>query len=41
MAFGLFRKRVPDPVEPAVESKVLAAAATEAVAPESDSNSAA
>jgi len=37
MAFGLFRKRVPDPVEPAVESKVLAAAATEAVAPESDS----
>jgi methyl-accepting chemotaxis protein len=37
MAFGLFRKRVPDPVEPAVESKVPAAAATEAVAPESDS----
>jgi len=37
MAFGLFRKRVPDPVEPAVEYKVPAAAATEAVAPESDS----
>src|SRR6476620_12559587 len=37
MAFGLFRKRVPDPVGPAVESKVPAAAATEAVAPENDS----
>src|SRR6476469_8556452 len=37
MAFSLFRKRVPDPVEPAVESKVPAAAATEAVAPEADS----
>src|SRR5260221_615396 len=38
MAFGLFRKRVPEPAAPAVEPKVpAAAAATEAVAPDADS----
>ena len=38
MAFGLFRKRVPEPAAPAVEPKVPAAVpATEAVASEGDS----
>src|SRR5258707_5762626 len=38
MAFGLFRKHVPEPAAPAVEPKVpAAAAATEAVAPDGDS----
>ena len=37
MAFGLFRKRVPEPAAPAVEPKVAAATATDAVTPEGDS----
>src|SRR6478609_2742648 len=37
MAFGLFRKRLPEPAAPAVEPEVPAAAAPEGVASEQDS----
>src|SRR3954468_23156069 len=37
MAFGLFRKRLPEPVAPAPEPKAAAAPADAPAAPESDS----